>query len=63
MEINENKEVTETDNEELFVDAVNDAPPPQDAMTTTTAVVEEEGGYDDDVGSKDGGNENEADNT
>ena len=49
MEINENKEVTETDNEELFVDAVNDAPPPQDAMTTTTEVVEEEGGYDDDV--------------
>ena len=37
-------EVAETNNDELFVDAANDAPPPQDAMTTTTTAASEEGG-------------------
>ena len=52
MEINENREIVETDNDELVVDAVNDAPPPQGAptTTTTTAAGAEEGGDDDDVG-------------
>ena len=35
-EVNIN-EVAETDNDELFVNAANDATPPQDAMTSTTA--------------------------
>ena len=34
-------EVTEIDNDELVVDAANNAPPPQDAMTTTTAAAVE----------------------
>ena len=37
VEINKNGEVAETDNDKLFIDAVNGAPPPQDAMTNTTA--------------------------
>ena len=47
MEINENGEVTEMDNDELAVDAANEAPPSLDAMTTTTAADSEEGGEDD----------------
>ena len=39
MDINE---LAEMDNDELVVNATNDAPPPQDAMTTTTAAVSEE---------------------
>ena len=56
MDIIENRDVVETDNGELVVDAVNDAPPPQDAPTTNTtmAAASEEGGDEDDVGAKDG---------
>ena len=45
VEINKNREVIETDNEELVVDAANDAPPPQDAPTTprNTESASEEG--------------------
>ena len=35
----ENREVAETENDELVVDAANNTPPPQDAMTTTMADV------------------------
>ena len=51
VEINDNGEVVETDNDELAIDAVNDAPPPQDAPTNirTTAAVAEEGRDDGDV--------------
>ena len=47
MEINENGEVAEMDNDELAVDAANEAPPSLDAMTNTTAANAEEGGEDD----------------
>ena len=62
VEINENGEVAAIDNDELVVDAANDAPPPQDAMTTTTADAAEEGG-ENNVGAKDGSDNNEADDT
>ena len=65
MEINENREVAETDNDELVVDAANDAPPPQDAPTATMTMVDatEEGGDDDDMGAEDGDGNDKADNT
>ena len=47
MEINENREAAETNNDELFVDAENDALPPQDAMPTTTTAATKEGRDDD----------------
>ena len=56
------QEVADTENDELVVNAVNDAPPPQDAMTTTTAAVTEEG-RDDNVGSEDVDDDDEADDT
>ena len=45
MEINDNWDVVETDNEEIFVNAAKDAPPPQDypTTTTTTAAAAKEG--------------------
>ena len=57
VEINDNREVAETENYELVVDATNDNPPPQYAptTTTTTAAAAEGGGYnDDDVSARDG---------
>ena len=61
VDINENGDVAETDNDEIFVDAANDTPPPQDAMTNTTdAVTTEEGGDDDNVGAEDGDDDDEA---
>ena len=39
VEINDKREVTETYNDELVVNAANDAPPPQGDMTTTTATA------------------------
>ena len=68
VETNENGEVVETENDELVVDSVNDAPPPQDAPTTTTTATTtaaaEEGGDGDDVGTEDGKNdEDEVDYT
>ena len=36
MEINNNREVVETESEKLFVNVANKAPPPQDPPTTTT---------------------------
>ena len=60
MEINE---VAETDNDELVSDTANDAPSHQAAMTTTTAAATEEGWDDNNVGTYDGDNDNEADNT
>ena len=62
LEINENREVAETNNEKLVVDATNNTPPSQDAMTITTAAASKEVGHKDDMGSKDGDN-NDADNT
>ena len=64
VEINENGEVVETENDELVVDAANNAPPPQESPTTTTATAAaaEEGGHDNAVGTKDGG-DNNTDNT
>ena len=61
MKINENGEVAETDNDEIVVDAANEDPPPQEAMTNTTAADTEEGGDDDNLGTKDGNDNNEAD--
>ena len=63
-DIKNNGDFIETDNDELVVDAANNAPPPQDApnTTTTTAAATEEGG--DNVGAKDGDdNDDEADYT
>ena len=60
MEINENREAAETNNDELFVDAENDALPPQDAMPTTTAATAEDGrgdGDDDEADDTKGGEE------
>ena len=54
-EINENGEVEETENDELFADAANDAPPLQDDMTTTTeAAAKEDGDDNDHVGTEEG---------
>ena len=63
VEINKNRDVTETDHDKLVVDAANNAPPPQDATTTTTAAVVEEGGDDDNVGVKDGDNKDDVEDT
>ena len=63
VEINKNGKVTKIDNDELVVDAANDAPPPQDATTTTTEAAAKEGGENDDVGAEDGDKNYEADNT
>ena len=68
VDINKNREVTDTDNDELVIDAANNAPPPQDAMTTTTAASTKEGGDDvklsaEDVGDEDEDGDDEADDT
>ena len=38
VDINKNREVVETDNDELVIDNANNAPPPQDAPTSTKTV-------------------------
>ena len=60
MDINEVKNI---DNDELVVDATNDAPLPQDAMTNTKADADEEDGDDNNVGAEDGNNNNEVEDT
>ena len=55
--------VTETDNDELVVDATNNAPPPQDAITTTTAAADEECGVNNNLVAKDGNNDDEAEDS
>ena len=64
VNINKNGEVVEKDSDKLVVDAANDAPPPpQEAptTTTTTAAAVEKCGDDDDVDSKDGDEDDKAD--
>ena len=63
LDMIKNGEVVEIDNDELVVDATNDAPPPQDAMNTNTAAAAEEGRDEDDVCADDGNGNNEADDT
>ena len=65
VEINKNGEVANTVNEKLVVDAANDAPTPQDTPTTTTTTeaAANEGRDDYDLGSEDGDNEDEAEDT
>ena len=64
VEINKNREVVETDNDELVVGAANNAPPPQYAPTTTMtmAAAAEEGGGENNLGAKDG-DDDKADDT
>ena len=62
MEINNNGEVKETDNDELVADVANNAPPTQDAMATITTATAKEGRDDDELGAKDSGGNDEAEN-
>ena len=59
VEIKKNREVVETDNDKLFLDAANDNPPPKDALTTTRTMTAaaEKIKEDDDVGAEDGNND------
>ena len=64
VEINENREVVETENDKLVTNAANNAPPPLDALTitTTTETASEEGVKDDsDVADYTKGREDEGD--
>ena len=56
------KEVAETDNDKLIVDAANDAHPPLVAMTNTTTAAAEEDGDDNYVGVDDGNDNKDAAN-
>ena len=58
VEINKNREVAETDNDKLVVDATNDAHPPQDVMNTPTAADAKEGRDNNNVGAEEGNNNN-----
>ena len=64
VNINDNREVVDTDIDKLVIDAANDAPP-RDAPTTTTTMVDaaKKGGDDDDVGAENSDEDNEADDT
>ena len=63
VQINENGEVTVTDNDELVFDATNDASPTQYAMTNTTEAVAKESRDDDDVCAEDRNNNEGVDDT
>ena len=65
VDINKSREVIETDNDKLVVNAANNATPHWDALTntTTTAAATEEGWDDENVGGEDGDDNNKADYT
>ena len=63
VEINENVEVAETDNDEIFANSRDGAPPSQYAITTTTAATAEEGVEDNNMSAQDGKRNYEEDDT